>query len=180
MSKELRILILEDLATDAKLIESELRKGGIAFSSRRVETREDFFKELRDFAPDLILSDYKLPSFDGSSALSIAKEQCPNVPFIFVSGTIGEELAIDTLKEGATDYVLKDRLARLMPAVSRALREAEERAVRKQIEEQLKKRVKDLEEFHDMAVGRELKMVELKEEIEKLKEELRKYKKSEI
>jgi len=180
MSRELRILILEDLATDAKLIESELRKGGIAFSSMRVETREDFLKELRDFAPDLILSDYKLPSFDGSSALSIAKEQYPNVPFIFVSGTIGEELAIDTLKEGATDYVLKDRLARLIPAVGRALREAEERAVRKKIEEQLKKRVKDLEEFHDMAVGRELKMVELKEEIEKLKEELKKYKKSEI
>lgn len=173
MDKELKILILEDQNTDAELMERELRKEGISFSSRRVETKEDFLRELKDFAPDLILSDYKLPYFNGSSALAIAREQCPEVPFIFVSGMIGEELAIETLKEGATDYVLKERLSRLVPATSRALREADERTARKHAEEQLKKRVKELEEFYDMAVNRELRMVELKEEIEELKEELK-------
>jgi DNA-binding NtrC family response regulator len=180
VDKELKILILEDQNTDAELMERELRKGGISFSSRRVETKEDFLRELKVFAPDIILSDYKLPFFNGSSALAIARGQCPDVPFIFVSGTIGEELAIETLKEGATDYVLKERLARLVPAASRALREAEERTARKQAEEQLKKRVKELEEFYDMAVNRELRMVELKEEIERLREELKNIKGREI
>jgi DNA-binding NtrC family response regulator len=180
MDKKLRILIVEDQNTDAELMERELRKGGLSFSSKRVETKEDFLKELKVFAPDLILSDYKLPSFNGSSALAIAREQCPKVPFIFVSGTIGEELAIETLKEGATDYVLKERLSRLVPAASRALSEAEERAARKQAEEQLKKRVKELEEFYEMAVNREMRMVELKEEIERLKEELKKLERREV
>lgn len=180
MDRELRILILEDVATDAELMERELRNAGIEFSSKHVETKEAFLKELKDFEPDLILSDYKLPSFNGLLALTAASEQCPDIPFIFVSGTIGEELAIETLKKGATDYVLKERLSRLVPAVSRALREVEERIARKQVEEQLKKRVKELEEFYEMAVGRELKIVELKEEIERLKEELKNMKSREI
>jgi DNA-binding NtrC family response regulator len=121
-----------------------------------------------------------VPSFSGPLALEIVKEQCPDVPFIFVSGAIGEDLAIETLKQGATDYVLKDRLSRLVPAVNRVLREIEERTARQQAEEQLKKRFKELEEFYDMAVGRELKMIELKEEIERLTEELKRYKKREI
>ena len=109
MSKELHILILEDIATDAELIERELHKAGVAFVSKRVEIREAFQKELTDFVPDIILADYSLPQFDGLSALAIAKEQCPDVPFILVSGAIGEDLAIESLKKGATDYVLKRR-----------------------------------------------------------------------
>jgi CheY-like chemotaxis protein len=81
MDKELRILILEDQNTDAELMERELRKGGISFFSKRVETKEDFLRELKVFAPHLILSDYKLPSSNGSSALAIARQQCPEVPF---------------------------------------------------------------------------------------------------
>jgi DNA-binding NtrC family response regulator len=178
MEEELRILILEDVLTDAELMENELRKGGINFVSKLVKKREDFLRELKDFAPHIILSDYNVPSFSGPLAMEIVKEQCPDIPFIFVSGAIGEELAIETLKKGATDYVLKDRLPRLVPAVSRALREIEERTARQNAEEQLKKRFKELEEFYDIAVGRELKMVELKEEIGRLKEELKKYKKT--
>jgi len=174
-NRKLRILILEDQNADADLMEYELRKGGIIFFSKRVQTKEDFLKELNTSMPDLILSDYKLPSFDGSSALAIARDHYSDVPFIFVSGTIGEELAIETLKGGATDYVLKERLTRLVPAASRALREAEERTARKKAEEQLQKRVKELEEFYDMAVGRELRMIELLEAIERLKEELKRY-----
>ncbi len=89
--------------------------------------------------PDLILSDYALPSFDGSSALTIAKKKAPDVPFIFVTGTMGEEVAIETLKNGATDYVLKTRLVRLVPSVWRALREAAERRERRRAEEQLRR-----------------------------------------
>ena len=137
MSKELHILILEDVATDAELIERELHKAGVAFASKRVEIREAFQKELTDFVPDIILADYSLPQFDGLSALAIAKEQCPDVPFILVSGAIGEELAIEAIKSGATDYVLKSRLSRLGHTVHRALREVEERAERKRAEEEL-------------------------------------------
>ena len=138
MDKKLRVLILEDVPVDAELMERELRKGGIKFSSKRVDTKKAFLKELIEFEPDLILGDYKLPSFDGLSALGIVLEKCPDVPFLFISGTIGEELAIETLKTGATDYVLKNRLSRLVPAVNRALKEVEERKKRKRAEETLR------------------------------------------
>jgi DNA-binding NtrC family response regulator len=138
MNKQLRILILEDDDSDAELMEHELRKGNITFESRCVETREAFEKSLEDFAPDLILADYTLPSFDGGSGLRIAKEKCPDVPFIFVSGTIGEDIAIESLKSGATDYVLKDNLSRLAPAVNRAIREVEENIEYRKAEKALK------------------------------------------
>ena len=139
MKNELRILILEDDEADAELIQHELRKANIVFKSQRVQTRDAFQKKLFDFEPDLILADYTLPAFDGSSALRMVKEKNPDVPFIFVSGTIGEDFAIESLKSGATDYVLKDRLCRLVPAVDRALSEAKEkieyRKARKALEE---------------------------------------------
>ncbi|MBM4331862.1 MAG: response regulator [Deltaproteobacteria bacterium] len=145
MEKELRILILEDVSADAELMEREIRQAGFEFASRRVETKGTFLKELGDFAPDLILADYKLPSFDGLSALAIAQEKCPDIPFLFISGTVGEELAIETLKRGATDYVLKQGLSRLGPAVNRALREVEERNDRKRAEEALRTEREKLE-----------------------------------
>jgi len=138
INKELRVLILEDVPADAELTERELRRGGIIFLSKRVETREAFLNGLKDFAPDLILADYSLPHFDGISALAIAKEQCPDVPFILVSGAIGEDLAIDIFKQGATDYVLKHRLSRLLPSVRRAFSEIEEKVQRKRAEELLR------------------------------------------
>ena len=151
MDKKLRILILEDVPADAELMERELRKGGIEFSSKRVDTKEAFLNELKAFEPDLILGDYKLPSFDGLSAIRIVQEKCFDVPFIFISGTIGEELAIETLKSGATDYVLKDRLFRLMPAVNRALREVEERTKRKEADEALRKEKETAQKYLDIA-----------------------------
>jgi len=110
----------------------------VRFSHIRVETEKDFVYELEENPPDLILSDYALPGFDGYAALDIAKVKAPNTPFIFVTGTMGEEVAIETLKNGATDYVLKHRLARLVPSVHRALREAQERAERRRAQEQLR------------------------------------------
>jgi len=138
MERPLRILILEDLPSDAELMVYELRQAGIAHSSRRVADREPFAAALREDWPDLILSDFNLPNFDGMEALALAQATCPDTPFIFVSGAMGEEVAIDALKRGATDYVLKDRLSRLGPAVQRSLREAEERRERRQAEAALK------------------------------------------
>jgi PAS domain S-box-containing protein len=132
MERALRILVLEDLFEDAELMIYELRQANIALTYRRVSDREHFFEGLRNDNPDLILSDYHLPGFDAMEALALAQATCPDVPFIFVSGAIGEEVAIDAVKRGATDYVLKDRLFRLAPAVQRALREAAERRKRRQ------------------------------------------------
>ncbi|MFN7929611.1 MAG: histidine kinase [Blastocatellia bacterium] len=142
--ESLRILMLEDLAADAELVRHELRRGQLAFTLRRVETEPEFVQALADFAPTLILADYSLPLFDGMTALARTREHTPDVPFIFVSGTLGEELAIETLKSGATDYVLKQNLARLVPSVRRALREAQERLERKRAEEQLEQSFEQL------------------------------------
>ncbi len=130
--------MLEDDASDAELTKFALRKGGLSFSLDRVETRDAYVKALEQQRPSLILSDYSLPGFNGHDALHLALEKCPETPFIFVTGTMGEEVAIETLKSGATDYVLKTRLSRLMPAVNRALREAHERAQHRRAEEQLR------------------------------------------
>jgi PAS domain S-box-containing protein len=138
MSKKLRILILEDVPTDAELMIEELAEAGMGFVPKRVATKASFVNAIAKFCPDIILSDYSLPSFDGLAALKIAREKCPDVPFIFVSGALGEEMAIDLLKKGATDYVLKNRLSRLEPAVSRALHEVEERRERERAEHALK------------------------------------------
>jgi PAS domain S-box-containing protein len=125
--EELHILIVEDEPNDAKLMEYELKSAGMTFVAKRVETKEAFLSALSMFSPDIILSDYSLPAFDGLTALRIARDRIPDTPFVFVTGALGEELAIELLKQGATDYVLKDRLSRLPIEVSRALREVQER-----------------------------------------------------
>jgi PAS domain S-box-containing protein len=130
----LRFLLLEDDPGDAGLIQGLLEAEGFACEVTRVQTKPEFVTALEDSELDLILADHKLPSFDGFSALKLASGSRPDLPFIFVSGSLGEELAIEALQFGATDYVLKTRLARLVPAVHRALREAEERAERRRAE----------------------------------------------
>src|SRR5438477_4418737 len=137
---ELHILHLEDNSTDAELIQLALQKAGIGCDIKRVETRSEFQASLEHRQFDLIISDFTLPAFDGMSALEIARQKCPEVPFIFVSGTIGEDLAVDSLKQGATDYVLKDRLSRLVTSVQRAIREKEQRAERQRMGEELRLR----------------------------------------
>jgi signal transduction histidine kinase/ActR/RegA family two-component response regulator len=143
----LRLLHLEDSPLDAELILATLAAGGIDCDVHRVQTRADFEAALADGCYDLILADYSLPAFDGITALRIAHARCPGTPFLFVSGALGEELAIETLKNGATDYVLKQRLERLVPSVRRALREAEERAERKRLQEALRQRAEQLAEI---------------------------------
>lgn len=147
----LRILLLEDSPLDAELIEATLLEGGLNFTLERVDTRSRFLQAL-ETAPDLILSDYNLPTFDGRTALGLALDLAPTVPFIFVSGLMGEELAIDMLKEGATDYVLKQRLERLVPAVNRAMREVREQAKRKQAETALQQSEERFRIVQDLSI----------------------------
>jgi signal transduction histidine kinase len=142
--RPLRILLVEDNAPHAELVEHFLRESGLHFQLTRVETREAFVEALETQPPDMILSDYALPSFDGYAALAIARDKVPHVPFIFVTGTMGEEVAIETLKNGATDYVLKTRLGRLGPAVQRAMREAADRTQRQRAEEKLRRSLDQL------------------------------------
>ena len=126
MKEELKIIILEDVQYDVELMEYELRREGIKFVSKQTEVEEDFINGLNMFKPDVILADHSLPKFDGVSALEIAKKISPEVPFIFVSGKIGDEFAVDMLKKGATDYVFKNNLTKLVPAIRRALTERDE------------------------------------------------------
>jgi signal transduction histidine kinase len=142
--KNLRVIILEDVPTDAELVEKELRSAGIEFVSTRVDNRDSFLEALALFSPDIILSDYSLPAFDGESALSMAREKAPSVPFVFVTGALGEDRAVELLKSGATDFVLKDRLIRLPLCVKRALEEVEEKQRRRQAEEDLRRAHADL------------------------------------
>jgi signal transduction histidine kinase len=128
MKTLLRIVYLEDDPRDAELVQETLAAGGIECAMTRVETETDFTSTLEKGGVDLVLADYTLPSFDGLSALEIVLKNWPSVPLIFVSGTLGEEVAIEALKKGATDYVFKTRLSRLAPSVQRALREAGERS----------------------------------------------------
>ncbi|MBP2046353.1 histidine kinase dimerization/phosphoacceptor domain -containing protein [Methanobacterium aggregans] len=136
--QELKILILEDYPPDAELAKLELEEDGLEFSSRVVDNEEDFLRELDEFEPQLILSDYKLPTFDGISALKLVRQSFPEKPFIFVSGTFGEDFAVETLKKGATDYVLKENISKLPFAVKRALKEVEKTLKRERAEKALK------------------------------------------
>src|ERR687889_2273210 len=137
-TKALRVLNLEDNPLETQLVHSTVKDGGIECEISRVQTRADFAAALESDEFDLILADYSLPAFDGLSALKVAQEIRPEVPFILVSGAVGEEAAIEVLKSGATDYVLKQRMERLVPAVRRAVSEAEERTERKRAEEGLR------------------------------------------
>ena len=121
MKTKLQILMVEDSVADALLIEYALRRAGLVFESKRVETRDEFVGEIQRIEPDLILSDHGLPTFDGFTALEIAQETCPQVPFIFVTGSNDQAMMIEMIDSGATDYVFKNRLGDLIPAIERAL-----------------------------------------------------------
>src|SRR6476620_5525270 len=147
MNFPLRVLHLEDDASDTELVQAALEGEGVQSELTRVEREQDFLAALKRENLDLILADYTLPSFDGLSALRIAQQHAPDVPFIFVSGTLGEDVAIEALKRGATDYVLKTGLARLGPSVARALREAQEKTERKRAEQAVRRSEKQLRDL---------------------------------
>ncbi|MCW2905489.1 MAG: putative histidine sensor kinase/response regulator fusion protein [Actinomycetia bacterium] len=136
--RKARILIVEDEAWDAELAQRLLTSAGLGFTAVVVATKAPFVEQLAAFRPDVILSDYHLPGFSGEAALEIAQEQCPEVPFIFWSGVLGDEAAVALIKQGATDYVLKDRPARLPSVIGRAIAEAEQRARLAHLDDQLR------------------------------------------
>ena len=142
----IRILMVEDVATDAELEVRELKRAGMRVEHLLVDREDAFVEALSGFGPHVIISDFSMPHFDGMAALAIARENAPHVPFIFVSGTIGEEYAIRALKNGATDYVLKTNLLRLPAAIERALQDARDRRARREAEERLARlaRIRDL------------------------------------
>ena len=147
MPRPLRVLHLEDDAADGELVKATLVREGIVCDILRVEGLASFTAAIHEGQVDIILADFSLPGFDGLSALDIARVQCPDVPFIFVTGKMGEELAIEALKSGATDYVLKDKLSRLVLAVRRALAEVKERSELREAEQEIRashKRLRDL------------------------------------
>lgn len=133
----IKILIVEDVELDAELTERELKRAKINYISKRVEEENDFIREINEFKPNLILADHSLPHFDGVSALKITREISPDIPFIFVSGKIGEDFAVEMLKKGATDYVLKSNLPKLPHAVQRALNEYNEQIKLKKAQDAL-------------------------------------------
>ena len=141
----IKILYLEDEKKDVDLIKALLEAENINFNLTHVYTKSDFLKNLKENQFNLILLDYSLPEFDGLAALSHAKKLCPDIPVIIISGTIGEEIAIETLKKGATDYILKQRTSRFIPAIKRALKEAEELKKRKKAEDQIKLSLREKE-----------------------------------
>ena len=145
----LRVLLVEDSAVDARLVAAFLEEGGFAAQVQRVDTEEAFRAALAAGCVDVILSDYRVPGFEGTEALAAARQACPEAPFVFVSGALGEDKAIELLKRGATDYVLKDNLARLAPSIRRARAEAHERAERQRAEEELRRRA----EFEQQLIG---------------------------
>jgi PAS domain S-box-containing protein/diguanylate cyclase (GGDEF)-like protein len=148
---DLRVLIVEDIAAEAELAVRQLERSGIGCVHHRVDTEPAFRKALGDFRPHIILSDFTIPQFDGLAALEIAAQSAPDVPFIFLSGTIGEERAIEALRRGAVDYVLKSNPARLAPAVRRALREVAERRRRRFAELRIRESEQRLRDIIDTA-----------------------------
>lgn len=138
MEKEKRVLIVEDSAADAELIKRELEKGSLVHTSKWVKSKDEFFKAFEEFGPDIILCDYKMPDFGVLEAMEFIKKSFQEIPLIVVSGTIGEDVAVDTMKLGVVDYILKDRLGRLVSAVRRALEESKIISERKKAEQIIK------------------------------------------
>ena len=137
MQNPIKILLAEDSPIDAELATRGLVNAGLQNTIMRVDTEAAFLAQLASFAPDIILSDYSMPNFAGSDALALARTHAPEIPFIFLSGTIGEEIAIESLRSGAVDYILKNNMGRLATAIERALRDSRERAKKHDAEREL-------------------------------------------
>ena len=146
MKRIIRILLVEDNAADVEMIRESLRQGELSFILRHAANEAVFVHELQEHSMDVILCDHGFPAFDGFKALELARTHHPEVPFVFVTGALGEDVAIASFKNGAADYVLKSRLTQLPQAVERALREVEEREARKQLERDRDQLIQELKE----------------------------------
>lgn len=179
MTSNLKILVLEDNQNDADLLHRELKKSGLRFTSKIVQAREEYEIALDKFGPDIILSDYSLPSFDAVTAFRIKQYKSPYIPFIIVSGIIGDENAVELIKNGVTDYTPKDKLFTLSQKISRALKDAEERKQKNITAEKLKIQSeelivanKELQEKTLLLEQQEKRLIRTNEELNRLNQHL--------
>ena len=175
--ENIRILILEDNPADAEFLIDELKENGFVFDFKLLDTRKAYIEAVRNYHPDIILSDYDLPGFSGQEALQIKKEMAPETPFILVSGVVTEERAIEILTGGATDYVLKKNLSRISPAVRRVLDESYEHRKRKEAEAERDELLKKMElKIEERTAMLQAEIAERKKTEEKLRESSQRYK----
>jgi len=185
-NQTIRILHLEDAPQDAELIRVWLTDSGFSLQVDWATNKQEFTVFLECGGYDLVLADYRLPEFEAPEALALTRSLCPGLPFIALTGAVGEEKAVELLKQGATDYILKDQLAKLPLAIKRALHEVKELEARRSAEEalvrlneelewrvidrtaELERKNAELENLNKLFVGRELRMIELKERIKDL------------
>jgi two-component system, sensor histidine kinase and response regulator len=179
MTSNLKILVLEDNQNDADLLQRELKKSGLSFTSKIVQAREEYEIALEKFGPDIILSDYSLPAFDAVTAFRIKQYKSPYIPFIIVSGIIGDENAVELIKNGVTDYTPKDKLFTLSQKIGRALKDAEERKEKNITSEKLKIQSEELiianKELHEKTLlleQQEKKLIMTNEELKRLNQHL--------
>ena len=167
--KSHKVLFLEDTDEDAELLERRLRETGLSLELRRAVSKAAYLEALENFAPDIIISDYKLSDIDGAAAFNLARGRNPNIPFIIMSGTVDDSFASRMLKSGVSDFILKDRPERLGSAVERALLEVDKH----QLDEEYKKRTEQLEVENEELRQRMLRVKQLRDELEGLKNELK-------
>jgi DNA-binding NtrC family response regulator len=167
MAEALQLLIAEDNPNDAELVLRALRRSGFEPTWQRVETEMDFLKNLHA-GLDLVLSDYDMPQFTGMKALQLTKLHCPAVPFVIVSGTIGEDTAVEAMRGGAVDYLMKDRLTRLGEAVRQALEQGRLRRENLKVEQTMREQLAELLRWQDVMLGREDRVQALKAEVNEL------------
>jgi len=167
MSQPLQLLIVEDRPEDAELLLLELKRAGFDPHSTRVDTEPEFLSELGKM-PDIILSDFAMPQFSGLRAAELLQTSGLDIPFILISGTVGEDLAVEAMKRGATDYLLKDRTARLGKAVEQALQQKRLRDERRRTEAEFQDQLHELQRWQEATLGREERIMELKREVNEL------------
>jgi len=167
MKKPLQILIVEDNPADVELVLSELRRAGFDPQWTRVDTEPEFLAGLKT-SPDIVLSDFAMPQFSGLRAAELLQSSGLDIPFILISGTVGEDMAVEAMKRGATDYLLKDRTARLGKAVEKALEQKRLRDERRRTETEIQKQLHELQRWYEATLGREDRILELKREVNDL------------
>ena len=167
MATPIKLLLVEDSQDDADLLLAELRRAGFAPEWKRVETELDYLAELKN-SPDIILADYSMPEFSGLRAVKLLREAGLDIPFILISGTVGEDLAVEAMKHGVSDYLLKDRIARLGRSTEEALEQKRLRDASKRSDEEIRNQLRELQRWHEATLGREDRILELKREVNEL------------